>query len=219
MLQRIVRLDAHHRLLISMGVAGVVLATLPGSWEWPTRVVVTWIAYAGSVLVLTWTALALSHPRDLPQLSRLEDSSRVLILAFVLVAVVASLGAVLTLLGSVSEVPRLEKITHVLLAAAAVVASWLLVHTLFTLRYAHLFYGDDATRKTPPGGLNFPKEPEPDYLDFAYFAFVIGMTSQTSDVSITSRVIRRLALLHGVLSFAFNTIIIALSINTLSGLI
>ncbi len=219
MLQKIVRLDAHHRLLISLGVAGAVLAALPGSWEWPTRVVVTWIAYASSVLALTWTALTLSHPRDLPTLSRLEDSSRVLILVFVLVAVVASLGAVVTLLGEMHDVPRPEKITHVLLAAAAVVASWLLVHTLFTLRYAHLFYGDDATRQTPPGGLDFPKEPEPDYLDFAYFAFVIGMTSQTSDVGITARAMRRLALVHGVLSFAFNTIIIALSINTLSGLI
>jgi len=219
MLQKIVRLDAHHRLLISLGVAGVVGLVLPGSWEWPTRAVIIWIAYAGTALALTWTALVRSHPRDLPQLSRLEDSSRVLILAFVLVAVVVSLGAVLTLLGEMRDVPRPEKITHVLLAAAAVVASWVLVHTLFTLRYAHLFYGDEATQKNPPGGLNFPNESEPDYLDFAYFAFVIGMTSQTSDVNISSRAIRRLALLHGVFSFAFNTIIIALSINSLAGLI
>lgn len=218
MFQKIARLDSHHRLLVGVGVAFAVLVFVPGSWPWPARFVVAWIAYAGTSIALTWTTIALVHPRDIPRLSRLEDSSRVLVLVFVLLAVGVSLVAVITLLGSVDSLPRPEKITHVLLAAAAVVASWVLVHTLFTLRYAHLFHGDDPKQPTP-GGLDFPGSPEPDYLDFAYFAFVIGMTSQTSDVAITARPIRRLALVHGVLTFSFNTLIIALSINTLSDLI
>lgn len=219
MFHKIARLDAHQRLFIALGVALAALGLLPGTWPWPARFVVTWVAFAGAVLVMAWAAILLVHPRDLSKLSRLEDSSRVAILVFVLMAVLVSLGAVITLLGATDHLPRPEKITHILLATAAVIASWVLVHTLFTLRYAHLFFGDDPKRATPPGGLDFPGGHEPDYLDFAYFAFVIGMTSQTADVGISGRAIRRLVLLHGVLAFSFNTLIIALSINTLSGLI
>jgi uncharacterized membrane protein len=95
------------------------------------------------------------------------------------------------------------------------------MHTVFSLRYAHLFYRESGAAPSEglAGGLAFPEEPEPDYLDFAYFAFVIGMTCQVSDVQITSRPIRHLALLHGVLSFAFNTVILALSVNIISGLL
>ena len=105
------------------------------------------------------------------------------------------------------------------LAILSIVCSWGLVHTVFTLRYAHLFYGDDPTQTKRPGGLDFPHEPEPDYLDFAYFSFVIGMTSQVSDVAIGSKPMRRPALVHGVLSFLFNTIIIALTISGLAGVL
>jgi uncharacterized membrane protein len=109
------------------------------------------------------------------------------------------------------------------LAAAAVLCSWTLIHTLFTLRYAHLFY----TYPERPGesheknilALEFPGTTMPDYLDFAFFSFVLGMTFQVSDVQITSPKLRRLALLHGFLSFVYNTIIIALSINIISGVI
>jgi uncharacterized membrane protein len=98
----------------------------------------------------------------------------------------------------------------------------MIVPTVFSLRYAHKFYGDhpDEGRDEIAGGLDFPgKDQRPDYLDFAYFSFVIGMTFQVSDVQITSRDFRSLVLLHGVLSFAFNTVILALTINTLSSLI
>lgn len=106
---------------------------------------------------------------------------------------------------------------HVAVGAVAVLAAWLLVHTLFTLRYAHVFYGSGSGQ--PAGGLQFPgNEPEPDYLDFAYFAFVIGMTAQTADVAVTSRRMRRLALLHGLVAFGFNTAVVALAINGLAGL-
>lgn len=219
MVQKIARLDAHQRLLLALAVGVIAVVFTPEAWPWPARFVVVWIAFAGAVLALTWTTIVLSHPRELPRLSRIEDSSRVAIFVFVLGAVATSLGAVITLLGSLDDLPRPEKITHILLATAAVIASWLLVHTLFTLRYAHLFYGNDPKRTHPPGGLDFPGGHEPDYLDFAYFAFVVGMTSQTADVGISGRTIRRLVLVHGVLAFSFNTLIIALSINTLSGLI
>ena len=90
---------------------------------------------------------------------------------------------------------------------------------MFTLRYAHLYYGNRSSKNQRPGGLDFPHEDEPDYLDFAYFSFVIGMTSQVSDVAIGSRTIRRTALVHGLLSFGFNAIIIALTISGLSAML
>jgi len=105
---------------------------------------------------------------------------------------------------------------YVGLAIGAIASSWILVHTVFTLRYAHLYYGNDIKQKKPPGGLDFPNEPEPDYLDFAYFSFVIGMTSQVSDVAIGAKTMRRTALAHGVLSFGFNAIIIALTVGGLA---
>ncbi len=94
----------------------------------------------------------------------------------------------------------------------------MLVHTIFTLRYAHIYYGTDDEQNRV-GGLEFPDEENPDYLDFAYFSFIIGMTSQVSDVSIHSKRLRRLGLLHGLIAFFFNVTIIALSINTVSGLL
>lgn len=221
LLDRIARFDAHHRLLISLGVAALaagVLGLRPDPPATDLFFVVIWLAYAGTVLALAWTTIFRIHPRQIPEISRMEDSGRVLILVFVLVAVGFSLFAVIDLLGAIRGKPVAVAKPVVGLALGAIVSSWLLVHTLFTLRYAHLFY-DDSPQGRKKGGLRFPDEPEPDYLDFAYFSFVIGMTGQVSDVEITSRSIRRLALLHGLLSFAFNTLLIALSINVLSGLI
>ena len=91
------------------------------------------------------------------------------------------------------------------------------MHTVFGLRYAHAFYGDsdEVGQDRHAGGLEFPGERMPDYFDFAYFSFVIGMTCQVSDVQITSRRMRRLALTHSVLSFGFNTVILALAVSSL----
>ena len=99
---------------------------------------------------------------------------------------------------------------------AALLLSWLFMNTLFALHYAHQFYGDNA-RSQRRGGLEFPGCDDPDYWDFVYFAIVIGMTFQVSDVQITSRPIRRTVLVHGVVAFVFNMIIIALSVNVVAG--
>lgn len=212
-LRRITRLDAHHRLSIGLFAAGVAWFAAPSGTALSVRFILIWIAYALTILVLTWIAILTAHPRSLRQLSRIDDSSRTLILVFVVVAAVASLFAVIALLDSMSNQGRAGRVT---LAILTVVSAWALVHTVFTLHYAHLYYGDGRKQTKQPGGLNFSDDTEPDYLDFAYFAFVIGMTSQVSDVTISSKPMRRTALLHGVLSFGFNTIIIALTISGLS---
>ena len=104
---------------------------------------------------------------------------------------------------------------------AAIALSWMLVHTLFALRYAHFYYHDahKVEREHVSGGLMFPGKGSPDYLDFAYFSFVIGMTCQVSDVQISSRKMRHLAMVHGLISFAFNTAILAMFVNIVASLI
>lgn len=102
-----------------------------------------------------------------------------------------------------------------LVAAASIVLSWLFLNIMFAMHYAHGFYGDFGKKHE---GLEFPGTKQPDYWDFAYFAIVIGMTFQVSDVQITSRYLRRVALLHSVIAFFFNVFIIAISVNIAAGL-
>jgi uncharacterized membrane protein len=152
--------------------------------------------------------------------ARKQDLSRSLIFVFFVVVACAALFAVGFLL-RIHKVEEQGHLTvHLLLSLATVVFSWMLVHTGFALHYAHVFYGDsDEPGQETHRGLDFPGGHPPDYFDFAYFSFVIGMTFQVSDVQITSRRLRRLALIHGALSFAFNTVILAMLINTVTSLI
>jgi uncharacterized membrane protein len=101
------------------------------------------------------------------------------------------------------------------MAAISIVLSWLFMNTMFALHYAHGYYGDFGK---PHAGLEFPGTPQPDYWDFVYFAFVVGMCFQVSDVQITSRILRRTALLHSVIAFFFNVFIIAISVNIAAGM-
>ena len=111
----------------------------------------------------------------------------------------------------------LERCLHILLALAALTANWLLIQTLFALRYAHRYY--QAAGPGVAEGLDFPGADQPSYEDFAYFAIVIGMTSQVADVPTTTAPMRRLVLLHGLVSFAYNVMVVALIINLLAGAI
>jgi uncharacterized membrane protein len=138
----------------------------------------------------------------------------------VVVAAFISLIAIILLMQHIPHKSKEGLSRDIIISVASVLSSWALIHTLFTLHYAHVFYRDEVTAIKYKGqGLIFPEESEPDYLDFAYFAFVIGMTFQVSDVQVTSRRIRRLVLIHGLLSFIFNTAIVALSINIIAGVI
>ncbi|MES2111279.1 MAG: DUF1345 domain-containing protein [Bacteroidota bacterium] len=214
------RLDAHYRLLIALAVAIITFFCFRSNAHLPSLVLFTWVSFALTVILLDWAIIITSHPREVRAIAQLEDSSRTIIFLFVLAAAIASLGAIVSLLKS-AKGHAANVNQHILLAIFSVVVSWWLVHTIFTLLYAHLYYdtvNDDGTKKQV-GGLDFPGKDEPDYLDFVYFSFVIGMTFQTSDVCISSRKIRRFNLVHSLLAFAFNTAILALSINVISGLV
>jgi uncharacterized membrane protein len=213
--------DARHRFAISLAVAAIIFFSLRGQLSFLTESIATWDAFAASGLALGWLTILTTPPHDLRRRAKAQDLSRFAIFIFVVMAACAALFAVGFLI-RVHRVEVREHLTaHLLLALGTVASSWALVHTVFSLRYAHIFYGDsdDETPGEKAGGLIFPEEEHPDYFDFAYFSFVIGMTCQVSDVQVTSRRLRRLTLLHGMLSFAFNTVILALLINTVSGLV
>lgn len=215
------RFDAHYRLLISLIAAAISFFIARSQFEWPAVLLITWLGCALSIIAMDWVIILNAHPREIRKIAKLQDSSRALIFLFVIVASFVSLGAILFLLKSTKGHSEAEVTGHILLAMASVIVSWWLVHTLFTMRYAHLYYspdGDNPHEKME--GLEFPgDEKEPDYLDFVYFSFVIGMTFQVSDIEISSRQIRRLTLMHALISFAFNTAIVALSINVVSSLV
>ena len=126
---------------------------------------------------------------------------------------------VTVLLLIVSKQTSTDAAFNLAVTVTSILLSWLMVHTTFTFHYAHLYYDDhenDSSRHAE--GLDFPSEKMPNYLDFAYFAFVIGMTFQVSDVQITSGKLRRVALFHGLLAFALNTFVVAFTINIIAGL-
>ncbi|MES2807981.1 MAG: DUF1345 domain-containing protein [Bacteroidota bacterium] len=212
------KFDAHYRLYLSLGAALIAFALTRTTLSWPEASLITWIAFALTIIVMDWIIIFKAHPKEIRKIAKLQDSSRTLIFLFVIIASVISLSAILFLLKAAKGQADEVVIGHVLLAMASVIVSWWLVHTLFTMRYAHLFYTADEGQTTPVGGLEFPGDKEPDYLDFVYFSFVVGMTFQVSDVEISSRHIRRLALIHGLVSFIFNTAIVALSINVVASM-
>jgi uncharacterized membrane protein len=213
-------IEAHQRLLFSIGIALASFFAQPGWVHVQTRLVIAWDLGTVSFLALIWAIIITASPEQTNQNATREDQSRTAILTLVLMADTVSLGAVGL---NTHGVPKVDMVGHLIVSIVAIICSWLLVHTMFTLHYAHHYYraGLLNTDAEPDeaGGLDFPGKEPPDYLDFAYFSFVIGMTSQVSDVQITSPAMRRLALIHGVLSFAFNTVILALSVNILAGLV
>lgn len=215
---RVAGLPTWKRLTIGLLPAGLLSGGTPAGWPILLRLLIAWDGFALTTLLVTWGIILVADVGHIRQVATREDPGRILSFGGALGAALASMGAVVVLLSSLHTTADPLLRTHVTVSLVGVLTAWLLVHTLFTLRYAHLFY--DATRGRAEGGLEFPgNEPEPDYLDFAYFSFVIGMTAQTADVSITDRSIRRLALLHGLLSFGFNTAVVALAINGLAGLL
>jgi uncharacterized membrane protein len=218
----IAKQDARHRLVISLATATAVWLGLRGRVQPSTQSIATWDVFALCVLGLAWLTIITTPPEKLRARAQMQDVSHILIFIFVVVAACAGLFAVgFLFLNKSVVVQRPHFFVHLLMSLVAVICSWALVHTVFGLRYAHTYYGDPdgpAGPKPHAGGLDFPGGREPDYMDFAYFSFVIGMTFQVSDVVITSRDFRKLVLVHGMLSFGFNTVILALTINTVSAL-
>ena len=220
-LDLILKQDARHRIVIGLAAASAVFFSLRGHVPVSTDTIATWDTFAFFVLVLAWVVILKTPQTRLRAHAKAQDVSQLLISVFVVVAASVALFAVGFVLGThktgPSAGPQPHLTVYLILTLGTVIFSWMLVHTVFGLRYAHMYYGDsdDPTLDRHAGGLEFPGQHPPNYFDFAYYAFVVGMTCQVSDVQITSRKMRRVTLLHSVLSFGFNTVILALTVSSL----
>jgi uncharacterized membrane protein len=206
------------RVLLCAGAGALVAVVLPDGWRLSIRVASGWVVGAGLYLGIVAFIVVGASPQRVRQRARLVDPRRWVILAIIVAAATVSLVALgFTLQRAPQETPAALG-ARLALAGLTVVTSWMLTHVMFALHYAHHYYGDGpAPGDDDRGGLAFPGEEQPDYWDFLYFSFVVGMTWQVSDVQVTSPAMRRITLLHGVLSFFFNTVILALSVNLLAG--
>jgi uncharacterized membrane protein len=176
-------------------------------WRLATRLLVGWDISAGLYLALVAHMMSVSSIHRIRGRAAREDEGQAAILVLTVTAALASLGAIVAELGSAVGVNR--RPSHVVLAVLTILLSWAFIHAIFALHYAHEFYDE-----TEGGGLAFPGgDLEPDYWDFVYFSFVVGMTSQVSDVCITSKRIRRVVTAHGVIAFVFNVALLALTVN------
>ncbi len=148
-----------------------------------------------------------------------QDEGSAVILAVVLVAIALGFWTIFGVLSDAKQFSGEAKAIHTAVAAVTILMSWLVTQVVFTFHYAHEFYRPDDTAETRAGGLEFPQDKSPDYWDFFYFATSIGAASQTSDIAIRTKALRRLVTLHAIISFFFNTAVLALAINIGASLI
>lgn len=213
------KLNSVHKLLISIAVAVTLYFVVPFKVASVVpHVIFCWDIFSFSLLVLIWITFYTTPHRKIRQQAQRQDSTRGVI--FILVLICTSISMLAVVLMIVTRTAS-DSNRHVMVpeAICCMFFSWFLLHTIFAIRYSHMYYADHKIKKdTYIGGLNFPEESHPDFVDFAYFAFTIGMTFQVSDTEISSRSIRRLALWHGLISFGYNATIIALGVNIVAGL-
>jgi uncharacterized membrane protein len=209
-------------LVVMLVVAGLTAALAPPWIRGLTRAVAAYDVAAGVFLAVLWTLGMYRDPRMTEVRAGLQDPGRDIVLLVILVSVAAGLASAIDILalGSGSRVPTPtdQHVTYAI-AVVAVAAGWLVIHMVFALRYAHMFYGSRDADADAGRGLNFPGTENPSDRDFAYFSFVVGMTCQVSDVQVCDPGVRRVVFAHGLLSFAYNTVILAFGINVLAGLI
>jgi len=221
-IQRIYRIPARTRLMIALFFSFITFI-ISGRTPPAIQFILVWSSFSFASLILFWITILNAGFHEVKSIARRQDSSRTSVFIFVLVAAVIGLFAVIFLLKILPDRNAAGYWFHIGFSFISVVLSWTLIHTIFTFRYAHLYYTcrreEKGIEKEDEGGLQFPNEDSPDYLDFAYFSFVIGMTFQVSDVAISSRQIRHLALFHGLISFVYNTVILALSVSIVAGLV
>ena len=208
------------RRLITSSTAGLVAGSfvrlgIP-SLGWAVHLVLGWDAAGLTLLTLAWWRIFRDDATQTRRHAATEDPGRTLVWAIVILASAVSLFAAGFVMRKAHTIAPSEAAFSVLVALCltAVASAWGLTHTAYTLRYAHLYYRDDEEGE---GGLDFPGKLEPTSLDFAYFAFTLGMCFQTSDVAVTSRNIRRAVLAHVLLSFIYNTVVLALAFNLVLG--
>ncbi len=219
---RTVKRGITRKRVVSLGSAAalfaIVFVLLPRNVSGPFRETLAFDAAAVAFIAITLSSAIHGDAKRTQRRAAVEDPGRNVIYLIVILAAISGLVSAIFILGKdVSSAHNLLKAFELVTGILAVVSGWVLIHLVYTLRYAHAYYYDPDG--ADPGGLQFPGDRPPNDFDFAYFSFVIGMTFQVSDVQITDSGIRREVLTHGLISFAYNTAIIALGVNIASGLL
>ncbi|HEY0202413.1 MAG TPA: DUF1345 domain-containing protein [Burkholderiaceae bacterium] len=195
------------------------LATMAAPWPlgWAAKALLGWCAGAAVFLALAWWLAVEFDAHRTRQRAQAQDYRSIIVFFIMLVAITFSVVAIAAMLQQLPDLPRGQRGIHIALSVLALAASWLLIQTIFGFRYAHLYYSAEGDGTPAGAGLVFPGGQMPDYFDFLYHAYVVGMTSQVSDVQVTSREMRRLTMVHGLLAFTFNMLVLALSVNVVAG--
>jgi uncharacterized membrane protein len=228
LLDTLINLNSRLRIGVAVMFGMLIFLLLPDSMRLDSRILAAWIS--GVLFFLAVVVLMMSHAdptKTCYRAQRQEAQHRAIFLLVVFTAL-TSIFAIGLMLANNKSTPAPLLAVQVGLSVVAILCSWFLTHTMFALHYATCYYRRDYSAYNSDdlnpteqymGGIALPEEEPPDYLDFMYFSFTIGMTSQTSDISITNRSMRRLATGHGIVSFFFYSIIIALSVGVVGGLI
>ena len=215
----LLRTHPFQKLLLSFVLAGIAYYFVKDTHlNRLLHLMVAWDVFAFSMLVTSWIVVFTRSPQQIRLIAEEEDGSLLYFYVIVLGATFASMITVLMLMVS-GDTAGAPKEIYLPVAIIGMMLSWVMVHTNFTFHYARIYYSKQNNNPNQiEGGLHFPEEDCPDYLDFAYYAFVIGMTFQVSDVETRTRRFRRITLLHSLLSFSLNTFVIALTINLIASL-
>ena len=224
----IARVFAAHPRSAAGVAAGIVAFLVLWPWHLGTaeHLVLAWDVGALVLLVLMVLLFAGETDDDAMAANAMaQQDGEWVIFGITVLGAVVSFVALSTMLSGVKDMPPGQRGLHVALVAGTLLLSWLLTHVVFSVRYAHEYYTYSPSSVQPiatgghvDGGLQFPGDDTPDYWDFMYFGIVLGMTFQVSDVQITSRKLRRLATVHGLIGFLFNTVIVALTVNIAASL-
>jgi uncharacterized membrane protein len=207
-LGRIIR--SRSRVLVSTGAGLALLALLPSRIAPTDRLLIAWDGTTLLYLVLVWLMARTAEVNDIKRRAARYDEGGAAILAIICLGAAASIAAIFVELAGIRAAPT-HAPERLFVVVATVSLSWVTTHVMFAFHYAHEYYRWSGLDRRV--ALTFPDTIEPLYSDFLYFSFVIGCTAQTADISIASRPMRKIALMHGILAFVFNTAILALSIN------
>ena len=207
------------RVYLGTAVGIAVLTFLPPSITSPVRETTAWCLGAATYLILALRLMNRCHSDRIKTRAGVQDDSGILILGLILLAIFSSFSAIFGLLSEAKHASSHDKLLYVGLAAGTIFMSWMVMQVAFALHYAHQYYRPQHAMQAGVSGLDFPKDAHPDYWDFFYFSTSIGAASQTSDVAVNSKELRRLVTLHAIVSFFFNVSVVALMINLAASLV
>jgi uncharacterized membrane protein len=196
---------------------GVAAVALPLPLNWQLRGLLGWCVGVTVYLVLAWWLCIRFDAQRTRERAQAQDEPSVVIFLLLLLATLACVMAIGLMMQDVKDAPRNQRIFQIALFMVALSTTWLFIQAMFAFHYAHRYYQEEQRNEPDGAGLEFPGKLAPDYFDFLYFSHVVGMTAQVSDVQVTSREMRQITLAHSLLSFAFNIVILALSINVVAG--